>query len=712
MRMWLLSVPALAALALGACGDNVLPDGEPLAPATDLTIIAHQDDDLIFLQPDLYDAVQRRTGVTNVYVTAGNGNHGVDAAEARYGGLMAAYGAIAGDDDWSCGWIEIAGHAAEHCRLAAEKVSLVFLGYPDGGRHGEVTDSLLHLWEGKVTTVSTIARRPTTYDQRGLIATLAAILDTTAPATLRTLEIASTHGDDHPDHMVVGALATLATAASAQGPELISYRGYDLEHEPANKGPILARSLGVLAYYEACATGCAPCGEACAVDRIAPSHLTWIGRRYAIGMRRAVAGKLRLGGGCVTAASAGGNAAIGACATAPTWQLDDRGALRSSTDLCLEVIFTGEIITGACGNAGPGARFFLDDEGHLWSGVVPAPEDDMTFAHLDCVGAAGGRPRAGLCGADHAPTLELTRTAAATPRAATTITRGGRAVRLARLAPGPLPMLCAIEPGGRGLVCAPGTPDGGLAPAVRIDDAAAPLAIEPESLTFGDVDGDGLTDACGRDAGGLLCATAASGWKAARWATVLASSGPAGPADRSLAIAPDGTICGLADPGVVCVAKGQAALTDVRSTWPDRRAALWIADLDGDRRPDWCAATPEGPACSLAADRALTTDGVPWGYASGGVVEASAVDGTIPDTATAAVTDIDGDGRDDLCTAQDGVIACARSLGHGFGPRTSIARLPDGMIPTSVWAEPAGPGLAGRAPRICAADATTIACAD
>ncbi|MEO7730501.1 MAG: VCBS repeat-containing protein [Kofleriaceae bacterium] len=67
------------------------------------------------------------------------------------------------------------------------------------------------------------------------------------------------------------------------------------------------------------------------------------------------------------------------------------------------------------------------------------------------------------------------------------------------------------------------------------------------------------------------------------------------------------------------------------------------------------------------------------------------------------VSDVDGDGRADLCTARDGVVACARSLGHGFGPRTAIARLPAGMTPIELWAEPA---------RLCAADATSAACAD
>jgi LmbE family N-acetylglucosaminyl deacetylase len=705
MRAWLL---AIAALGGAACGDNRLPDGASLAPSAELAIVAHQGDDLVFLQPDLADAALRATGLTVVYVTAGSGERGTEIAQAQAGGALAAWGALAGGSDWACGWNELAGHAAEHCRLEAAGISLVFLGYPDGGVDGRAPDSLLHLWQGDVATATTVGPRTARYDRPGLIAALAQIIDTTAPATLRTLEIASNHGRDHSDHMLVGALAVLATAASPRSPQLISYRGYNVEDEPANAAPGLSdRSFDALAHFDACTTGCAPCGRACPADKLDPDQIRWLARRYAVGMRRSAAGQLRIGNGCASATATGGNAAIIDCAGAPTWELDDRGALRSTTGLCLDVILTGEVVAGPCDASSAGGRFFLDDDGELWSGAPPPARDGLALQHLYCVGQAGGRPRAGLCGAQTAPAWEVSRPTTATPRATAAITRTGRAVRLARFAGDARPRLCAIEAGG--LLCAAGLPGGGLAPAVLLDSPAAPLAIEPESLVLGDVDGDGATDACGRDAGGILCATAAAGYQATRWATVLGSAGPATPTDRSLAIVPGGQICGLAAAGVVCVARGATSITDIRSTWPDRGAALWLADLDADHAADWCAATSAGPACSLARHRALTTSGLAWGYASGGRVDNSASDGALPDTATAAFTDIDGDGRDDLCTVQDDLIACAPSLGDSFGPRAPVARLPPGMIPTGLWAEPA---LPGQPPRLCAGDATTIACTD
>ncbi|MBA3820322.1 MAG: PIG-L family deacetylase, partial [Deltaproteobacteria bacterium] len=200
------------------CGDNAYPPGLPLAPASDVTIVAHQDDDLLFMQPDLHEAVRRGTGVTTVYVTAGDGGGGLAIAEDRERGLLRAYAGMAGSDDWFCGTLDLAAHTALHCRLATGAVSLVFLGYPDGGKQGERAASLAHLWDGSIPSAATIARHPTTYDRAGLIAAVAAVIDASAPATIRTLDGTASHGRDHADHQVTGALALVATAASSHHP--------------------------------------------------------------------------------------------------------------------------------------------------------------------------------------------------------------------------------------------------------------------------------------------------------------------------------------------------------------------------------------------------------------------------------------------------------------------------------------------------------------
>ena len=419
MRAWLYATMAV----LAACGgggatpiaDAALPDTAPpdaalpgpaFARAADLAIVAHPADDLVFLQPALTDAITAGTGVSNIYVTAGAG--GRPAFEARIAGLKQAYGAIAGANDWACGDVVSGGDRLVHCRLAAARLSLIFLGYPDGAADGSAPTSLLHLWQADVTSVMTVTEPPSTYTQASLIRTLADLIDVTAPTTLRTLEVAATHGPDESDHMMAGALAVLATAASSQDPAIVSFRGDNISDAAANLDPaVAARSAGPLARYAACATGCATCGDACTLDRLDPDDVGRLQRSYPIAMRTA-AGLLRSEAGCVTVTVVGANAAIADCASAPSWTIDAHGQLRSSTGLCLRALLTGEVVASPCADDGVGGRFFFDDDGHLWSGIVPAPAADMALAHLECLIIAGGRPRVALCGARRAPTWQLT----------------------------------------------------------------------------------------------------------------------------------------------------------------------------------------------------------------------------------------------------------------------------------------------------------------
>ncbi|HEX5058990.1 MAG TPA: PIG-L family deacetylase, partial [Kofleriaceae bacterium] len=651
----------LAVLALCACGDNIFGDGGPLVPSDDLVIVAHQDDDLLFMQPDVLDTVKRGGGLTSVYVTAGNGTSGT-SSEERYAGLRAAYAEAAGSSNWECGWILVLDHYAQHCRLADRPVSLVFLGYPDGGKTGESGDSLLHLWEGRVTRVETVGDHTTTYDRSELVETVAQIIRATQPRHVHTLEVAATHGRDHSDHMLVGALALLAMARANSLADVLAYRGYKIADEPPNKLPaVYDAAFAVLARYEACTSDCGECGGTCtAIDQ---THVTWLLRRYAVGFRNAAAGRLRIDTRCL-----GNDLTLADCATAPSWRFDPYGELRTSDGRCLAVDASGNLSLDAC-LGGPRRRVFLDDEGHIWSGVPPVPTTNMDYAHLSCLTPTDTGPRMQLCGLDAAPAWEVVPRTVATPRADIGFSATGRDVRLGDLTGDHHADLCTID-GGLGLLCAPGDGTGGFAAAVRIDSITKPLTIDPKSLTLGDVDGDDRLDACGRDAEGILCATAASGFFAARWSPSFNDDVARSGTSQSITAIDandDGRadICGLDLSGVVCAPHGLTLQPLIRSAWPQPTSVVWPADLDGDRQADWCSATDDGPMCAVEAERNVTTDGAPWGYASDGVVEVAPAT-----TVTVSFGDIDGDHRADQCSTREDRIVCARSQGRAFGPRT------------------------------------------
>ena len=673
-------------VASAACGDDLYPPGPPLAIADNLTIVAHQDDDLLFMQPDLADIADRHAGLTNVYVTAGNGTGGVETADKRNAGLMEAYAEAAGvESAWTCGGIVIADHAADHCRLAGAPISLVFLAYPDGGKEGEHRDSLLHLFDGSITSAETVARQPARYDQAGLIAAVGDVIRATQPRTIRTLEIAATHGRDHADHMLVGALTLLAIAETGSAPELLAFRGYATELEPENViDPLYDRSANNLAHYHACASDCAACGTAC--PTIDATHAAWLRRRYAVGLRTNLLGALRIGDRCVQAQATTGAAILGDCAGHDDVLLSPDGRVRVG-DRCLVVEPDGGIALATSCPPTAAHRFLLDDDGHLWNGAPAPPSDVHAGQHLRCLAPDGDRVVLAPCGEGHAPRWELTREPTTLARPAW-LPSAGRTVDVYD------DYLYAVVNGE--LFEARVSDQGLTAPTI-----VGTFPIEPESLVVANLE-QGRIRACGRDADGILCGSISGGsipvpFTLERWTSAFARTGPVTPSDRSLAaVGPE--ICGLSDDGVICAPRGATFAPAVRSRWPRRDATLWVGDLDGDRQADWCAAAAGGVACGRDVDRVLTSDGVPWSFSLAGAVEPPP-----PDAAIGALHDIDGDDRDDLCTVVDREIVCARSQGHGFGPRVPIGRLPPGGPATDLWFS---------FDRACVDDGTTLACVD
>jgi hypothetical protein len=629
---------ALAVLAAG-CGDNLTADGEPLVPSAELVVVARPGDELLLMQPDIHEAVERGTGVTVVYLTAGS-----------LDGLKAAYAHAAVDTDWRCGAVAIADASARHCRLASSAVSLVMF---------ERAESLA------AATVDELAD------------TLTNLVRETRPATVRTLEVTGTHGLEDTDRLVTGGATLLALARASSRADLLAYRGDAIAGEPATKpAPIFDAAFAMYARYAACATGCAPCGQPC--RELDPADATLLARRYAIGFRRTGGGRLRTTGNqCL-----GETLALASCAAAPAWALDSAGELRSR-DHCLAVAADGSVELAAC-VGGASRRFFVDDEGHVISGATLASVQTGDTARVGCLVPASGGVRVASCPRTAAPRWELVPDTVTTARADIDFTATGRDVRLGDVTGDNKADLCAITDTD-GLYCAPGTGRGGFGDAVRIDDPARALTIDPRSLVLGDVDGDGRPDACGRDNLGILCAIAADDFKTVRWSPAFGDDTARLTTSASLtAIDADGDrvaeLCGATTNGIVCASQGVDPPT-VLSTWPDADATVWLADLDGDRHADWGAATDSGPACAVHAQASRTTDGAPWSYAIGGMVD------VVPaTTATVALADIDGDGRADLCTLRDDRIVCARSQGRAFGPRaTTLAVLPNQSVASALW---------------------------
>lgn len=355
-----------------------------------VAVMAHEDDDLLFVGPVVRAALAAGEAVTIVYVTAGDGQRDEAYVEARELGLEAAYSAVTGDRSWDCGWIVFEGHAMHHCRLSQPRLSLVFLRYPDGNITGEWPGSLLHLWQGDIDRVATVAPVGAQYDQDGLIGVVAAVMQTAQPARIHTLDFTAAHGHDHSDHLITGAIATLAAARAGLTAPLTGHRGYNTDQDPINVSDAeIERGEFAFGHYSACVeSGCGRCFEV-ACTRFLDSYHQWIRRHYTVArVLPPATGRLAVGERCL-ATQSDGTLVMAPCATAPGWQLASDGTLRDGEDRCIAVDERGNgyaatVEACATGDAAR-ERWLLDDEGGLWSMRAPHPEADMSGRHLVCL---------------------------------------------------------------------------------------------------------------------------------------------------------------------------------------------------------------------------------------------------------------------------------------------------------------------------------------
>src|ERR1041385_6658017 len=85
-------------------GDNVIPVAAPLQHSGVLFLVGHTDDDMIFMQPELLDAL-RTDSTTTVYATTA-GPNGSD--RHLFESAKIAYGSVVGSTRWDCGLLELA----------------------------------------------------------------------------------------------------------------------------------------------------------------------------------------------------------------------------------------------------------------------------------------------------------------------------------------------------------------------------------------------------------------------------------------------------------------------------------------------------------------------------------------------------------------------------------------------------------------------------
>ncbi|MFF3674922.1 PIG-L family deacetylase [Streptomyces sp. NPDC002120] len=243
---------ALEGLAAPADPDSAAAAPMAVADAPDpgrvLQIIAHPDDDLYFMNPDLRYSIAAGHPVTSVYLTSGEAD-GINAvagkeagtapnkpayAEARQNGIRAAYAKMATGDRGSAWKRSVVptkggGHAEVDVLVAKPQVNLVWLQLREAGNvYDDVPESLHGLWDGKVARLDSMVasgspvKQRFSYSKDQVVQTLVGVLEQYKPTTVRSQD--PTPGrfpdtkryTDHQDHFYGARFVQLATAAYAK----------------------------------------------------------------------------------------------------------------------------------------------------------------------------------------------------------------------------------------------------------------------------------------------------------------------------------------------------------------------------------------------------------------------------------------------------------------------------------------------------------------
>ncbi len=232
---------------------------------TVMNIVAHQDDDLLFMSPDLLNSIANKDCIRTVYLTAGDAGTGKFYWLAREQGAEAAYSQMIGYKGiWIQKIVQISKN--EFVTIANPKhnteISLIFMHLPDGNLKGEGFQSnhyqsLQALEQSKIKTINSVDGQ-SYYSLPQLTSAITTIMHVYQPSEIRTqASYLSTTFPDHVDHIAVGRLVKTAYTHYEQqqyaGQVIIPltyYIGYPIRDFPVNvSGTLLDHKVDAYLEY-------------------------------------------------------------------------------------------------------------------------------------------------------------------------------------------------------------------------------------------------------------------------------------------------------------------------------------------------------------------------------------------------------------------------------------------------------------------------------
>lgn len=193
------------------------PSAGPVCQSRVMNIVAHQDDDILFMNPDLARGLNLGGCVQTIYMTAGDAGQDTSYWTQREHGAEAAYSSMLKQSlEWQENQVKIANRWLVNTATAkqAPNVSLVFVRLPDGDLFGEGftsnnLESLERLQSGQISALQTVDGQ-TSYSLSDLSSLLSGLIKQYQPDQIRT------QADDYPDHSDHIAVSRLVGQAYQQ----------------------------------------------------------------------------------------------------------------------------------------------------------------------------------------------------------------------------------------------------------------------------------------------------------------------------------------------------------------------------------------------------------------------------------------------------------------------------------------------------------------
>lgn len=251
-----------------------------------LNIVAHEDDDLLFLSPDLISDIKSKRCVTTVFVTAGDANLGSSYWKSREDGVKAAYALMAGvSNSWKEGSAGINKAAAAVTLKDNSSISLVFLRLPDGNWDGtgfsnNNNESIKKLWQGNISSIKTVDGAAT-YSKQELISALLALMNKYSSDKIKTQNYVDGYsGADHSDHFTAAYAAFEAHKLYSKAHNFAGYLGYQTSSRPVNlSGGDLTLKKNAFYLYGNFDSNVCNSAAACQTS----SYGSWLERQYVVG---------------------------------------------------------------------------------------------------------------------------------------------------------------------------------------------------------------------------------------------------------------------------------------------------------------------------------------------------------------------------------------------------------------------------------------------